>query len=130
MLNIFVNYTINKKTNKVNLLTNEVVFVDMPIAIAEYQREYENPIIVTVEKRNYVMEKEEYDELVKKRQEGLKEFQLIIEKDTGAVREANETDDVSKIVKVKLPIDTDFTEIFFRDGNFVKLEKEEAAIEI
>lgn len=130
MLNIFVNYTINKKTNKVNVLTNEVVFVDMPIAIAEYQREYENPIIVTVEKRNYVMEKEEYDELVKKRQEGLKEFQLIIEKDTGAVREANETDDVSKIVKVKLPIDTDFTEIFFRDGNFVKLEKEEAAIEI
>ena len=130
MLNIFVNYTINKKTNKVKLLTNEVVFVDMPIAIAEYQREYENPIIVTVEKRNYVMEKEEYDELVKKRQEGLKEFQLIIEKDTGAVREANETDDVSKIVKVKLPIDTDFTEIFFRDGNFVKLEKEEAPIEI
>lgn len=130
MLNIFVNYTINKKTNKVNVLTNEVVFVDMPIAIAEYQREYENPIIVTVEKRNYVMEKEEYDELVKKRQEGLKEFQLIIEKDTGAVREANETDDVSKIVKVKLPIDTDFTEIFFRDGNFVKLEKEEAVIGI
>lgn len=129
MLNIFVNYTINKKTNKVNVLTNEVVFVDMPIAIAEYQREYENPIIVTVEKRNYVMEKEEYDELIK-RQEGLKEFQLIIEKDTGAVREANETDDVSKIVKVKLPIDTDFTEIFFRDGNFVKLEKEKANIEI
>lgn len=129
MLNIFVNYTINKKTNKVKLLTDEVVYVDMPIAIAEYQREYENPIIVTVEKRNYVMEKEEYDELVK-RQEGLKEFQLIVEKDTGAVREANETDDVSKIVKVKLPIDTDFTEIFFRDGNFVKLEKEEAHIEI
>lgn len=129
MLNIFVNYTINKKTNKVNVLTNEVVFVDMPIAIAEYQREYENPIIVTVEKRNYVMEKEEYDELIK-RQEGLKEFQLIIEKDTGAVREANETDDVSNIVKVKLPIDTDFTEIFFRDGNFVKLEKEKATLEI
>ena len=129
MLNIFVNYTINKKTNKVKVLTDEVVYVDMPIAIAEYQREYENPIIVTVEKRNYVMEKEEYDELVK-RQEGLKEFQLIVEKDTGAVREANETDDVSKIVKVKLPIDTDFTEIFFRDGNFVKLEKEEATIEI
>lgn len=129
MLNIFVNYTINKKTNKIKLLTDEVVFVDMPIAIAEYQREYENPIIVTVEKRNYVMEKEEYDELIK-RQEGLKEFQLIIEKDTGAVREANETDDVSKIVKVKLPIDTDFTEIFFRDGNFVKLEKEKANIEI
>lgn len=129
MLNIFVNYTINKKTNKVKLLTDEVVYVDMPIAIAEYQREYENPIIVTVEKRNYVMEKEEYDELIK-RQEGLKEFQLIIEKDTGAVREANKTDDVSKIVKVKLPIDTDFTEIFFRDGNFVKLEKEEATIEI
>ena len=124
-----MNYTINK-TNKVKLLTDEVVFVDMPIAIAEYQREYENPIIVTVEKRNYVMEKEEYDELIKKRQEGLKEFQLIIEKDTGAVREANETDDVSKIVKVKLPIDTDFTEIFFRDGNFVKLEKEKATIEI
>lgn len=129
MLNIFVNYTINKKTNKIKLLTDKVVFVDMPIAIAEYQREYENPIIVTVEKRNYVMEKEEYDELIK-RQEGLKEFQLIIEKDTGAVREANETDDVSKIVKVKLPIDTDFTEIFFRDGNFVKLEKEKANIEI
>lgn len=129
MLNIFVNYTINKKTNKVKVLTDEVVFVDMPIAIAEYQREYENPIIVTVEKRNYVMEKEEYDELIK-RQEGLKEFQLIIEKDTGAVREANETDDVSKIVKMKLPIDTNFTEIFFRDGNFVKLEKEEAPIEI
>lgn len=129
MLNIFVNYTINKKTNKVKLLTDEVVYVDMPIAIAEYQREYENPIIVTVEKRNYVMEKEEYDELIK-RQKGLKEFQLIVEKDTGAVREANETDDVSKIVKVKLPIDTDFTEIFFRDGNFVKLEKEEATIEI
>lgn len=129
MLNIFVNYTINKKTNKVNVLTDDVVFVDMPIAIAEYQREYENPIIVTVEKRNYVMEKEEYDELIK-RQKGLKEFQLIVEKDTGAVREANETDDVSKIVKVKLPIDTNFTEIFFRDGNFVKLEKEEAPIEI
>ena len=129
MLNIFVNYTINKKTNKVKLLTDEVVYVDMPIAIAEYQREYENPIIVTVEKRNYVMEKEEYDELIT-RQKGLKEFQLIVEKDTGAVREANETDDVSKIVKVKLPIDTDFTEIFFRDGNFVKLEKEEAPIEI
>lgn len=129
MLNIFVNYTINKKTNKVNVLTDDVVFVDMPIAIAEYQREYENPIIVTVEKRNYVMEKEEYDELIK-RQKGLKEFQLIVEKNTGAVREANETDDVSKIVKVKLPIDTNFTEIFFRDGNFVKLEKEEATIEI
>lgn len=124
MLNIFINYIINKKTNSVKLLPKEVVFVDMPIAIAEYQREYENPIIVTIEKRTYVMEKDEYDELMKRR-DNLKEYHLVVEKGTGAVREANNDDDESKIIKLNLPKDTDFSEIFFKDGNFIKIEKEE-----
>jgi hypothetical protein len=126
LLNILVNYTINKKTGAVKILNNQVVFIDMPVAIAEYEKEYEEPIVVTIDNRSYIVEKQEYEDLIK-RQNDLKDFKLVIESETGAVREATaeELENGSvKTIDIKLPKDTDLKEVFYKDGSFIKLDKE------
>lgn len=121
MVKIFVNYKIDKN-GKVAIVDYGKVFVDQPFAIAELDKEYAEPFVVTDGKINFIVEKAEY-EAAKEKENTLEEYNLIIEPN-GTVRNAAENE-LEKAFKIKLPVETDISSLRFQNGQLIKLDFDE-----
>lgn len=111
MPKILVNYTYNKKNNKYSLLDSNVVYADLPIAEMELGNEFEEILIVPINKRATVVEKTEY--LSKN-----KLFKLIANENGIVSEDENGT-------PIYLPINTDINKMRFIDGQLVLIENNE-----
>lgn len=111
MPQILVNYKYNKKNDTYSLLNNNVVYADMPIAVMELGVEYNDILIVPINKKATVVEKEEY--LSKN------EKFLLIANEDGSVEEHEEG------TAIWLPKDTDISKLRIINGQIVLIEMEE-----
>lgn len=111
MPKILVNYKYNKKNDKYSLLENEVVFADMPIAEMDMGTEFDEVLVVPINGRNTVVEKEEYLKVNKL-------FKLVSDKDGNVTEDANG-------VPVWLPKDTNIEQLKFINGQLVLVEPTE-----
>lgn len=133
MPKIYVNYLI-KKDGTIKLFNgeNDVVFVDMPIAVADFGVEYEKPVFY---QGNMVIEEAELlksiEEEQKKKQEenkkvSCKKFKLVVDEETGKVRNATYAEIKNKKFKeVELGSDTDVDKLVYVDGEFLLMEEKE-----
>ena len=125
MPKVYVNY-MPQKDGRVKLFEG-VVFVDMPIAVAEYGKEYYSPIVV----QGTLYEEEEFVAMMKKQEEtsklkeGQKSFKLKVLKNN-KVREAKE-DEIQKgdFIEQILPTDTDLSKLEYMNGEILLVNDEE-----
>jgi hypothetical protein len=96
----------------IKILDYEDVFADLPLCVAEFGVVYVNPVLVD----NQVME---YDYVAKKLAE-LKMFHLFKD-DSGSLREVPEGE---ANLHIRLPKETDLSELHYENGRVVKLAKE------
>lgn len=115
MPKILVNYTMNKDRT-ITIKDYGCIFADKPIAIAEFDYEYQNP---TIQQGQYAFPfVVEMDDIIE--QAKLKEFRLKINED-GSIIEASEEE---HNLKIRLPHDTDLSELRFENNQLIKLKKE------
>ena len=91
MAKILVNVEIVGSLPTIRILNNEKVFPDLPIAIADYGREYQNPCLVQNNQYVFpeVIEKQEVDYMLAKQAEQEKNIKKKITK-----KKTNESTDV------------------------------------
>lgn len=120
MPKILVNYRI-KSDNTLDLKNYGVVFADMPIAIAEYDFEYREPVLANAGlEYPVVIEKEELMKQLKaKSKPELKKFKFKVN-DDGTVKETTGKADVV----IELPKDTDVSKLRYTNNQIVLLEEE------
>lgn len=120
MPKILVNYIYNKKSDTFKLRDSNIVFADMPIAEMELDAEYDDILVVPINNRMTVVDKEEYLKTNK-------QFKLSVLPD-GTVHEDNQNG-----TPVWLPKDTDINRLRFINGQLVlediKEETQETEIE-
>lgn len=119
MPKILVNYRI-QSDNTLALKNYGVVFADMPIAIAEYDFEYREPVLANAGlKYPIVIEKEELmNQLKAKPKPELKKFKFKINEDT-TVKETTGKADVT----IELPKDTDVSKLRYINNQIVLMEE-------
>jgi hypothetical protein len=118
MPKILVNYRI-KKDNTLELKDYNCVFADMPMAIAEYDYHYDQPVLVNAgQKFPLVVEKEELLKQLKVK-ENLKQFKFKVNPDQ-TVTETEENPDVT----VELPKDTDVSKLRYINKQIVLFDEE------
>ena len=125
MPKIYINY-MPQRNGHVKLFEG-VVFVDMPIAVAEYGKQYFSPIVV----QGILYEEDEFVAMMKKREEasklkeGEKSFKLKVLKNN-KVREAKE-DEIQKgdFIEQVLPADTDLSKLEYMNGDILLVQDEE-----
>lgn len=111
MPKILVNYKHNAKTDKYTLLQNDVVFADLPIAVMEMAAEYDDILVVPINKVNTVVDKEEYLKVNKL-------FKLSVDPD-GTIKEDPNG------VAVYLPKDTNVSKLKIVNGQLALIEEDE-----
>lgn len=118
MPKILINYKI-KRDNTLEIKNYGAIFSDMPIAIADYDYDYEDPVLANAG-LNYpiVMEKAELLKQLKGKQE-LKKFKFKVNEDT-TVKETTGKADVT----VELPKDTDISKLRYMNEQIVLLDEE------
>jgi hypothetical protein len=118
MPKILINYKITND-NTLEIKNYGVVFYDMPIAIADYDYDYEEPVLANAG-LNYpiVLEKAELLKQLKGKQE-LKKFKFKVNEDT-TVKETTGKADVT----VELPKDTDISKLRYINNQIVLLDEE------
>ena len=122
MPNIFRNYRIKK--GQVILLDPDCVLTELPICIAELDKEYEKPILIDLENNmKLAVEEMEYLEMQAKQLEHASKFRnykLLINTEDGSISEAVTEDEVKRSIDCELPIDIDLTTLIYENGE-VKL---------
>jgi hypothetical protein len=111
MPKILVNYIYNKKTNKYALMDTGYVFADMPIAVMEIEAEYGEIMVVPLDGKNTVVDKQAFLSVHK-------QFRLVAKED-GSVEEHEQG------TPIWLPKDTDVTRLRYLNGKIVMIEFEE-----
>lgn len=111
MPKILVNYKHNKKTDTYSLYDNDVVFADLPIAVMDMSAEYDDILVVPINKVMTVVDKEEYLKVHK-------QFKLVAD-ENGIIREDQNG------VSIYLPKDTDITKLRFLNGQLVLVSEDE-----
>ena len=111
MPKILVNYLYNKKNDTYSLVSNSVVFADMPIAVMEMGAQYDEILVVPINKQNTVVDKEEYLKTNKK-------FKLIAD-ENGKVEESPNG------VSIWLPKDTNIQNLRIINGQLVLVDEKE-----
>lgn len=110
MPKILVNYKYNKKTDTYTILPNEYVFADMPIAEMDMGAEYDDILVVPINSRMTVVDKNEYMSVNK-------QFSLAVNPD-GTIRE----DQNGQLVW--LPKNTDISKLRFFNGQLAMVSDE------
>ena len=105
MPKILVNFKRNKD-GSFKILDESVVFADMPIAIKEFDEEFETPIGVNLEGKATVVEKSVYEEKNKL-------FKLKINEDNSITEDENG-------FEIYLPKDTNISELMYLNGQIVR----------
>lgn len=111
MPKILVNYKYNKKTDTFTIINNGIVYADEPIAEMDMYAEYDEILVVPINKRKTVVDKEEY-------MKNNKIFKLILLSD-GTVHEDNQNGQ-----SVWLPKDTDISKLRFIDDQLVLISED------
>lgn len=109
MPKIIVNYKYNQKTDKFTLIKNDVIFADLPIAVMDMGEEYNEILVVPINKVNTIVEKEEYLKVNKL-------FRLITNEDGIVSEDPNG-------MAVYLPKDTDIAKLRFVNGQLALIEE-------
>lgn len=110
MPKILVNYKYNKKTDTYTLLNNDIVYADMPVAVMDLKDEFDEILVVPINGKNTVVDKEEYLKVHK-------QFKLKAIEDGVVIEDQNGT-------PVWLPKDTDITKLRFINGRLVLVSEE------
>jgi hypothetical protein len=99
----------------VKILPGEDVFVSLPVCSIPFQAKFVQPALVV--KQNQIPFAVELEEL-KKKLEGTKRFFLVASEE-GSLSEVDEKE--AKII-VRLPSDTDITQLILKEGQILKQE--------
>lgn len=118
MVKIFVNYRFKK--GKVEIANYGCVFVEQPIAIAELDREYDDPIIVESNNFKYIVERAEYEQEYSKAKANLTKFKLVVD-NNGTVRNAKESEQPTLVID--LPKDTDLSKLHYEGGKLIMFDE-------
>lgn len=115
MSRILVNYNYNKAKDKYSILDNEYVFADLPVAVMDSEKEYHDPMAVSLDGLTTIVERSEF--LSKNRL-----FKLALDKDQNIIESEDGVD-------FYLPIGTDLSKLEYVDGRIVpKQETKEEEI--
>lgn len=109
MARILVNYTYNKSKDEYKILSGDVVFADMKVAVLETENEINIPLVVPINNQMTVVDRASY-ELVHK------QFHLISD-EKGIVSEHPNG------MGIWLPKDTDVSKLRFLNGQLVLVEE-------
>jgi hypothetical protein len=99
----------------VKILPGEDVFVSLPVCSIPFQAKFVQPALVV--KQNQIPFAVELEEL-KKKLEGTKRF-FLVSSEEGSLSEVDEKE--AKII-VRLPSDTDITQLILKEGQILKQE--------
>lgn len=136
MPKVLLNYKIDKKTKKIILKYDDVVFVDSPICVADYDTEYEDPVLAPVPNSFPIaMERDEFTKLLEKQQQEFEKRKAEMEKNNEKIFRFkinpdntltevgdNEPCDIEKI----LPKDTKVEELNYLNGDVVRVRYRES----
>ena len=111
MPKILINYKHDKKTDTYTLLKNDVVYADLPIAEMNMYEDFDEPLVVPINKKMTVVEKSEYTKRNKQFVISADENGNIIESQNG--------------VAVWLPIDTDISKLRIINGQLVMISEDQ-----
>ena len=115
MTNILVNYIYNKNTDTFVLLNNKYVFADMPFAVMDISKSYNEVLVVPINNKNTVVDKQEYLKTNKQFRFLIGENGEIIEHEDGIV--------------VYLPIDTDVSKLRYINNQLMLIDYDEESEE-
>lgn len=111
MAKILVNYIYNKATDEYKLCNTDCVFADMKVAILETEDEIKNPLVVPIQNRMTVVDRDLYEQTNKR-------FCLVADSDGNVYED-------QKGINVWLPKNTDVTKLRLVNGQLVMVEEEE-----
>lgn len=123
MPKILVNYKMNK--NKTYTILEGVVFADMPVAMAEYMVDYDEPVVVNVTQGGVpeIMEKSVFEQKLKELEP--KEHERVFYLDIDATGKIHEVSEDKAKLRRNLPKDTDVSKLYWMDNQIVMLNDEE-----
>lgn len=124
---VLVNYY--QKGNGIVFRWDDPVFTNDPICLADYQRQYKQPVVVNIRGMDTVFELDEYlvfiqqqkDAMKKQVKEGQKYVELAFAPDRIHLVESADGKDVQWFGVIKA--DTDITTLRLQDGQLVQVEE-------